>query len=89
MAIAISMYCQMVKPNSEFNLDFEKTEKGIPAGWKISGGSNYTAVVDTTSVKSGIYSALIQSQEGDAGFKAWGFTLPNYSGKTITLTGYN
>src|SRR5436190_11334238 len=84
MAMAISMNCQMLKPNPEFNLDFEKTEKGIPAGWNIFGASNYTAFVDTTAVKSGAYSALIQSQAGEAGFKAWGFTLPNYPGKKIT-----
>jgi hypothetical protein len=58
------------KPN-RINLDFEKTENTLK-GWNIFGGSNYTAVVDTASVKSGSYSALIHPP-GEEGL-AWGFT---------------
>ncbi|MGG7035489.1 MAG: S41 family peptidase [Flavobacterium sp.] len=86
LALTLSVYCQTAP---SFNFNFEITEKGMPSGWTTFGSSNYSLSIDSTTTKSGKYSACIEFKEGDPNFKALGFTLPkNYSGKKITLTGY-
>ena len=79
-------YCQ-TKEN-KFNFDFEQIENGFPVDWIISGGSNYSISLDSTNVKKGKYSILIDFNEGKKDFKALGFAIPNYNGKKVTLTGF-
>lgn len=87
--IAITTYCQTKETISKLNFDFEIAEKGSPAGWNNFGSPNYILALDSTSIKSGKYSASIEFKEGNPDFKAWAFTIPdNYAGKKITLTGY-
>src|SRR5687767_1279812 len=87
--ITILAYCQPREASRKLNLDFDNTGNGTPTNWNSFGSLNYVLAVDSTTVKSGRYSAPIEFKEGDPEFKAWAFTLPNnYAGKKITLTGY-
>ncbi len=82
----IRAYCQQ-KP-ATINLDFEQTERGMPAGWKFFGSPDYLLGTDSGNAKSGRFAATIVSEKG-GNFKAWALTLPaNYPGKKITLTGF-
>ena len=86
---SITAYCQPKENSSAFNFGFEKVEKGSPLAWNKFGSSNYIISLDSTTVKSGKYSASIEFKEKDPDFRAWAFTIPdNYAGKKITLTGY-
>ncbi|MHA3047742.1 S41 family peptidase [Riemerella anatipestifer] len=87
--LTIFSYCQTKKSDNKYNFDFETTKKGIPTNWDNFGNPNYIISLDSNYVKSGKYAASIEFKEGNPGFKAWGFTLPdNYDGKKITLSGY-
>ena len=87
--VSITTYCQTKEQTSKLNFDFENIANGSPAGWNNFGSSNYTLALDSTTIKSGKYSASIEFKEGNQDFKAWAFTIPdNYKGKKITLTGY-
>lgn len=77
--MTIAAYCQ-TKEN-KFNLDFEQIENGFPVDWIITGGSNYSISLDSTNVKKGKYSILIDFKEGKEDFKSLEFAIPNYSGK--------
>jgi len=85
--MTISTYCQ-TKEN-KFNLDFEQIENDIPIGWNKSYSENYTVSLDSTIVKKGKYSILIEFTEGKIDYKSFDFIVPdNYAGKKITLSGY-
>ena len=79
----------LVNAQTILNLDFEKVSEKKPIGWTLFGGGNYKTIVDSTNVKSGKYSAILEYIDGDKDFKAWSMALPaNYKGKKITLSGY-
>lgn len=85
----ILAYCQTEGTESKFNLDFEQIEIGIPIGWTKSYSENYTISLDSTIVKKGKYSILIEFNEGEIDYKSFDFIIPdNYSGKKVTLSGY-
>ncbi len=87
--VSITAYCQTKEYISKLNFDFENIANGSPVGWNNFGSSNYTLALDSTTIKSGKYSASIEFKEGNQDFKAWAFTIPdNYKGKKITLTAY-
>jgi hypothetical protein len=88
-ALSLSVSCQTIQTEAPFNFDFEKIEKGKPSGWNNFGSPDYQIYLDSTVVKSGKYSAVIQFDGEASNFKAWGFTLPgNYEGNQIILSGY-
>ncbi len=71
------------------NYDFERIVEGAPSGWGTFGAKNYTITSDSTVVKQGKYSVLIQLIEGKVGHKASFYEIPNnYTGKKITLSGF-
>lgn len=70
------------------NLDFEIHGNGYPTYWANYGSADYKISIDSSNVKSGKYAAVIESLEGKTDFKALAFTLPNYKGTSIRLTGY-
>ena len=80
--------------NSLINLDFEKTENGMPKGWyRLYYQPNYTISIDSTNVKSGNYSVAIEYTGGFTNFQnnyqAIQIVLPKkYEGEKITLSGY-
>jgi C-terminal processing protease CtpA/Prc len=87
LALTIQSFAQDEKPM--FNLDFEIVENDSLVGWSHFGNSNYNNNRVTTQVKSGNYVGLIEFDEGEPGYLAWGFTIPHsYPGNKITLTGY-
>lgn len=89
LTMTLSVSCQTKETESKLNFGFEKTEKGMPSGWENFGNSDYRIYHDSSIVKSGKYSAVIESGGETSDFKAWAFTLPeNYEGTQITLSGY-
>ncbi|HCQ15217.1 MAG TPA: peptidase S41, partial [Cryomorphaceae bacterium] len=82
-------YCQIEKPLTPLNLNFEIVEKGSPVGWESFGSSGYVLALDSSHAQNRQYSAYIGSTAESENFKAWAYTLPdNYDGKEITLSGY-
>ena len=90
MVVALSLIsCKQGSNRPIFNLDFEQTEMGNPAGWINHGTSEYSASLDSTVTYSGKYSVSIEHTGGDFGYKSWGFPFTDiYDGKQITLSGY-
>lgn len=89
LLLAISSFCQTTETDSAYNFDFEKTELGEPLLWHTIGTPNYTASSDSTIVKSGKYSVVIEHSGGETGFSGWAFSLPyHFDGDKITLSGY-
>jgi hypothetical protein len=87
LAITIQSLAQDEKPI--LNLDFEIVKNDSLVGWSHFGNSNYNNTRVTTPVKSGKYAGLIEFDEGEPGYLAWGFTIPHsYLGNKITLSGY-
>ena len=85
----IVTYCQIEKPLTPLNLNFEIVEKGGPVGWESFGSSGYVLALDSSHAQNRQYSAYIGSTAESENFKAWAYTLPdNYDGKEITLSGY-
>lgn len=84
--IIISTACDQKKEAStQFNLDFEQIESGFPSAWERTGD----LIIDSTTIKSGKYSALFEFEGKSAELNVLSFTLPdNYDGKKITLSGY-
>lgn len=77
------------KPVLNFNLDFEKVEKGHPVGWSVFGSEAYAVSLDSGMSHSGKYAAQVELKGAFPDFKAWGYTVPgSFSGKKITLSGY-
>ena len=73
----------------KLNLDFEQIEKGYPSKWKNFGSDDYKISLDSTNVKSGKFSAVIENTNSKSDFKALAINLPNsYNGKFIRLSGY-
>jgi C-terminal processing protease CtpA/Prc len=85
----ITTICQTTATNAKLNFDFEISEQRLPKGWNNFGDPTYKLSLDSVNVKNGRYSAVIEFNGDQPGFKAWAFTLPaNYDGKRITLTGF-
>ena len=78
------------KKDIQLNLDFEKTENGLPSGWFVSAPSRgYSVSLDSIHVKSGKYSICIEITEDSDQGVAISFELPyNYEGKKLLLSGY-
>jgi C-terminal processing protease CtpA/Prc len=77
--------CRVQKTErTDFNLDFEKIEKGKPVGWK-SYLSDYRIAADSVTRVSGKYSLSFNYN----GHELLSYQLPNYyKGKKISLSGY-
>lgn len=89
LLLTTSIFCQTKETESKFNFDFEQLENGIPIGWTKSYSENYTVSLDSTTVKKGKYSILIEFNGGSVDYKSFNFTIPDsYYGKKITLSGY-
>lgn len=75
--------CQTEGTESKFNFNFEQIENGILIGWTKSYSENYTVSLDSTIVKKGKYSILIEFKEGEIDNKSFDFTIPdNYNWKS-------
>lgn len=73
----------------KLNLDFEQIEKGYPVKWEDFGSKNSKIYPDSTCVKSGKFSVVIENSGGMPDYKALALNLPgNYAGKSIRLTGF-
>lgn len=89
LILTISIFSQTNEMVSKFNFDFEKIEKGFPAGWSKGNYLNYSVSSDSIHVKKGKYSTLIQFHEGQPYWETISLELPhNYEGKKITLSCY-
>ncbi len=75
--------------NQNLNLDFEQIEKGCPIKWGNFGHNDYKIYSDSSTVKNGRYSVVIENNTDLSDFKALAINLPNnYDGKEIRLTGF-
>lgn len=73
----------------KLNLDFEQTEKSYPTKWENFGNKDYKIYSDSTYVKSGKFSVVIENNGDISDYKALAFNLPdNYDGKLIRLKGF-
>lgn len=89
LGLTLSGACQTRKTETKFNFGFEEIEKGQPTRWYNFGSADYQIYLDSVSVKSGKYSAVIEFGGETSNYKALAFTLPhNYKGEQITLSGY-
>lgn len=89
LVLTISGLCQTKRVESKLNFGFEEILEGKPAGCTFFGSPDYRIFLDSTAVKNGKYSAVIEFGGETANFKALSFILPtNYEGKQITLSGY-
>ncbi|MBW3519844.1 S41 family peptidase [Flavobacterium sp. NKUCC04_CG] len=72
------------------NFNFETFEEGNPTTWSMMGTDDYTVSKDSKVFKEGKSSILIESKTDldSTSFKAVVQSLPNYDGKSITLSGY-
>ncbi len=87
MTITASFHTKAAPP--DFNFSFEQEKDGNPIGWKSFGSSAYSMYLDSTTVKDGKFSAVIEYKEGTPNSKRCEFVLPdNYAGKQITLSGF-
>ncbi|MCT1530178.1 S41 family peptidase [Sphingobacterium daejeonense] len=74
--------------DKNLNLDFENIQNGYPAGWTEFGEGDYKVYIDSSQVKMGKNSVVMESTEGNNVFKALEFKVPNnYQGKSILLKG--
>lgn len=86
---SFSSFSQNISDSSDFNFDFEEIEKDKPLHWENFGSSKYIISIDSTTKKSGKYSAEIEYYGTSVNFKAWAYTIPaSYQGKKITLSGF-
>ncbi len=82
------IYSQSAEKQS-FNLGFEQIKDALPENWQYFGNSGYSIYPDSSTVKSGKYSFVLESHGEVSGFKALAFNLPNnYNGKSIRLSGF-
>ncbi|MBC8882832.1 hypothetical protein H9X57_03885 [Flavobacterium piscinae] len=89
LSFSTAIFAQKQPTKSVLNFDFETIENGNPKGWENFGNETYQKALDSLDVKSGKYSVSLSYTDGNLGFKAWAFTLPdNYKGKSITLSGF-
>src|SRR5215218_1113783 len=73
----------------KLNLDFEQNVKTYPTKWENFGNKDYKIYSDSTYVKSGKFSVVIENNGNISEFRALAFNLPdNYDGKLIRLTGF-
>lgn len=90
--IIILLFCAQTghsQANQKLNLNFEQTEKNYPKDWHNYGNDLYKIYLDTTCVKNGKLSVVIENSSDTIDFKALAFILPNnYYGKTIRLSGF-
>lgn len=81
--------CSQTSQIQKLNLDFEQKEKEYPAKWENFGSNDYKIYIDSTYVKNGKFSAVIEHTGNGSNFKALAINLPdNYNGKFIRLAGY-
>lgn len=81
--------CQTKEAGINLNFGFEKVASGQPTGWYNFGSSDYKIYLDSLSIRSGSYSAVIEYGGETSNYKALIFSLPsNYGGNQITLSGY-
>jgi hypothetical protein len=74
--------------HSEFNLNFEIVDNGIPKGWLIPPAtmSEFYASLDSINVTSGKYSIALETFVKDS-VVLIGYIMPNlFSGEKLTLT---
>lgn len=86
-----SSFCQTEKSKTESNLnfDFEIIWNTTPIGWYSFGSKDYLLSLDSSNVKNGKYSSIIEYNSDSPDYKALAFDIPNnYNGKKITLSGY-
>lgn len=89
LILTLSGSCQTKETETKFNFGFEEIEKDQPVRWYNFGSADYPIYLDSISVYSGKYSAVIEYGGETSNYKALAFTLPhNYIGKQITLSGY-
>ena len=87
LGLTLSSSCQTKEIESKFNFGFEKIENGKPTGWYNFGSADYQIYLDSVSVKSGKYSAVIEYGGETSNYKALAFTLPhNYEGSPYLVT---
>lgn len=88
LSLMLSSCFAQTKGSEELNLSFEKLEKGLPELWQHFGAAGSVISIDSTSVRDGKYSVLLEVlNEGSS--KVLSLVLPqNYVGKEITLSGY-
>ncbi|MFD1615913.1 S41 family peptidase [Gelatiniphilus marinus] len=81
--------CSQNQNTKKFNLDFEEYNRllGLPNKWFKWGKYNLEA--DTLHVRSGKFSAKINSGEKEGSFGSIAYAIPaNYEGESIQLEGY-
>jgi C-terminal processing protease CtpA/Prc len=88
--ILFTFNCHQKKnTDSEFNLNFEVIENGIPKGWQILNQPVGSIFLDSIIVKCGKYSVSIENEVNDDFFQGISFVFPDrYVGKKISVTGY-
>ena len=87
--IPILFVSLILKAQTPKNLDFEIIENNKAKDWAIIGSEDYSASIDSITVKSGNYAGMLSSNDKDANVKAWAYTIPaNFEGGQIKLTGY-
>ena len=74
--------------DSEYNLNFEFINNGMPSGWQILYEPISSVSLDSIIVKSGKYSISIENEEDCDFFQMACFVFPRYTGKNITVSGY-
>ncbi|MFD2521434.1 S41 family peptidase [Emticicia soli] len=85
--ISILAICQTTELKTNF--DFEINSKGQATGWSDSGNQKYSFSLDSSTAKSGRYSAMIEAKDENPDFGYMVYTIPhNYRGRQIKLSGY-
>lgn len=75
--------------NQQFNFDFEQNEDGFPSMWQPIMNSGAEIYTDSSVVKNGNYSLVIENEGGESNFTAISMVLPeNYQGEFIRLSGF-
>ena len=69
--ITLTGFSQTNTTSSEFNLDFETVEKGVLVGWNTFGDTGYKLIADSTTKRSGNYSASIVTAWCSAEIRVW------------------
>ncbi len=85
----LTSVCHAESPDSGLNLDFESVDKNLPLVWQSNSANGYTVSADTSTVKSGKYSACMEFSGETPSSSMLYMILPNvYEGELITLSGY-
>lgn len=90
-ALTFTACRQAINKKTQFNLDFELIENGLPTGWELEGRlSDFFPQMDSIVVRNGKFSFFIDFNNCDLTTSpVMKYALPdNYSGKKITLSGF-